>query len=155
MYRIILAAYDGSREGRAALREAVILGKRLKAELHLLAVVAGKRGAEVEGTIYANILANHEDRPQSILDEAVSLLAAKNIEIRASLVHGDPVVEIPAHAKEIGADLVVVGYRRQGIVERWWSGPSGAFLSDYLDCTLLIARNEIGQEEFLTLVTEE
>lgn len=155
MYRRVLAAYDGSREGRAALREAVILGRRMRAELHLLAVIAGKSGAEMEGTIYANILGDREEQPQSILQEAVTLLASRGVEIQASMVRGDPVAEISAYAREIRADLVVVGYRRQSIMERWWSGAKGAFLSDHLDCTLLIARNEISQEDFLTLLSEE
>ncbi len=155
MYRRILAAYDGTREGRAALREAVLLGRRMQAELHVLAVIAGKSGPEMEGTIYADILGDRGEQPQSILEEAVTLLASRGLAIQAKMVRGDPVVEISAHAREIGADLVVVGYRRQSIMERWWSGTKGSFLSDYLDCTLLIARTEISQEAFLKLISEE
>jgi nucleotide-binding universal stress UspA family protein len=152
MYRRILAAYDGSEEGRVALREAVVLGRRCGAELHLLAVIGTESGAEVEGRIYANVLGQHSESHEAVLQEAVELLAARGIGVNALLVHGDPAIEIPAHARKIGADLVVVGYRRQNIVQRWWSGPKGAFLSDHLDCSLLIARNEIGRDDFLKMI---
>ena len=154
MYHRILAAYDGSREGRIALREAIVLGRRLGAELHLLAVISNEGGAEVQARIYANVLSQHAEFHETILQEAVTLLATKGIEVKAHLVHGDPAIEIPTHAKKINADLVVVGYRRQNVVDRWWSGPRGAFLSDHLDCSLLIARNEIGQEDFIKLLED-
>jgi len=134
------------------LREAVILGKRQNADLHLLAVISKRTGAEVEGTIYANVLGSQEHSPESILQEAVTFLAPLGIEVTAKLVRGDPVVEIPAYARSIKADLVVVGYRRQSLMERWWSGSSGAFLSDHLDCSLLIARNDIGHDDFLAML---
>jgi len=64
-------------------------------------------------------------------------------------VVGDPARAIAAFAREVRADLVVVGHRRKNLLERWWSGPSGAYLSDFIDCSLLIARNEISDEDFL------
>jgi len=41
MYHRILLAYDGSREGRTALREGALLARRYGAAVYLLSVVAG------------------------------------------------------------------------------------------------------------------
>jgi len=42
---------------------------------------------------------------------------------------------------------VVVGHRRQTLLERWWSGASGAYLVDNVGCSVLVARNVISDEE--------
>ena len=55
MYKRVLVAYDGSREGRSALREGALLVRELNAELYILAVVAetpGMRG--VGGSVAGN-----------------------------------------------------------------------------------------------------
>jgi Universal stress protein family len=64
----------------------------------------------------------------------------------AKLVRGEPAKEIGAFAKQIEADLIVVGHRRQNAFDRWWSGPKGAYLMDYTDCSLLVARNVVSDE---------
>ena len=51
-------------------------------------------------------------------------------------------------ARQCGAEvfLIVVGHRRLSAFDRWWSGPRGAYLMDYTDCSLLVARNVISDE---------
>jgi nucleotide-binding universal stress UspA family protein len=66
----------------------------------------------------------------------------------ARLTVGEPVKVICAFAKEVDADLVVVGHQKKGLLDRWWSGSTGAYLSDYISCSLLIARNQITDEAF-------
>jgi nucleotide-binding universal stress UspA family protein len=39
-----------------------------------------------------------------------------------------PAEEIGTFARQIEADLIVVGHRRQSAFDRWWSGPRGAYL---------------------------
>jgi len=38
----------------------------------------------------------------------------------AKLVRGQPAQQIGNFAREIGADLIVVGHRRQNAFKRWW-----------------------------------
>ena len=47
-------------------------------------------------------------------------------------MRGQPAEEIGNFAREIEADLIVVGHRRQSAFDRWWSGPKGAYLTVYL-----------------------
>jgi hypothetical protein len=48
---------------------------------------------------------------------------------------------------EVGADLIV-GHRKKSLLERWWSGGSHAYLVDQIDCSLLLARNVISEQQF-------
>jgi len=50
-------------------------------------------------------------------------------------------------ARKVGlTDLIVVCYRRQSAFDLWWSGSKGAYLMDYTDCSLLVARNAVNDE---------
>jgi nucleotide-binding universal stress UspA family protein len=56
-------------------------------------------------------------------------------------------------AKDIGANLVVVGHRPDGPLARWWFSSVGTYLVKNLLCSVLIAQTEIGDEEFAQLLT--
>ena len=45
--------------------------------------------------------------------------------------------------------------RRQNAFVRWWSGPKGAYLMDYTDCSLLIARNAVSDEAIEALLPQQ
>jgi nucleotide-binding universal stress UspA family protein len=148
VYARIVIAYDGTREGRAALREGVSMALRVGAEIHVLAVVADTPGMRMAESTHAGAMALQQDTYKEILDEAVSGLGRRGVKLKAKLVRGEPAEQISAYAKQVKADLVVVGHRKQGLFQRWWSGPSGAYLSDYLSCSLLIARLDIAPDAF-------
>jgi nucleotide-binding universal stress UspA family protein len=81
-----------------------------------------------------------------VLSEGVARLRQLGFDPVAKLVRGEPAEEIGTFARQIGADLIVVGHRRQSAFDRWWSGPRGAYLIDYTDCSLLVARNVVSDE---------
>jgi nucleotide-binding universal stress UspA family protein len=87
-----------------------------------------------------------EDAFMEVLNEGVARLRQLGFDPVAKLVRGEPAEEIGTFARQIGADLIVVGHRRQSAFDRWWSGPRGAYLIDYTDCSLLVARNVISDE---------
>ena len=82
-----------------------------------------------------------------VLNEGVARLRQLGFDPISKLVRGEPAAEIGNFAREVGADLIIVGYRRQSAFDRWWSGPKGAYLMDYTDCSLLVARNVISDED--------
>src|SRR4029079_11051148 len=125
MYKRILLAYDGSVEGRTALREGALMAKQCGAQVFLLSVVADTGG---------------------VLNEGGARLRQLGFEPIAKLVRGEPAQEIGSFARQIEADLIVVGHRRKSAFERWWSGRSWAYLIYYTDCSLLVARNVISDE---------
>lgn len=152
MYKRVLVAYDGSREGRSALREGALLARGLDAELYILAVVAETPGMRVAEGAHAGVMAHQDEAYRSLLEEAVNGLARFGMKVKGKLVRGEPAQEIGAYARQIKADLVVVGHRKQNLLQRWWSGPNGAYLSDYINCSLLIARLDISYEAFFEMM---
>jgi nucleotide-binding universal stress UspA family protein len=148
MYRRILLAFDGSVEGRAALREGALLAKCCGADVFLLSVIGGSAGVRMAEAAYAGALVQHDEQRRAVFAEGLERLKKLGFQPQGRIVTGEPAEEITAAAKEIGADLVVVGHRRQSLLERWWSGASGAYLSERIDCSLLISRNTITDQAF-------
>jgi nucleotide-binding universal stress UspA family protein len=148
MYSRILLAYDGSLEGRTALREGALIALRCRAEIFLLSVIAPSAGVEVAESAYPGPAVRRTDDYRSLLEDGVERLRALGLAVAAELVSGDAAKEIGGHARRVRADLVVVGHRKKTLLERWWSGPSGAYLSDQLTCSLLISRNAMSDEAF-------
>lgn len=148
MYQRILLAYDGSLEGRAALREGALLAQRCGAQVYLLAVLADGAGTRMAGGIDAGAVVQQQESYKAVLDDGVARLKQMGFDPVAKLVTGEPAKEIGAVAVQFGADLVVVGHRRQSVFGRWWSGPTGAYLVDHIHCSLLVGRNVISDEAF-------
>ena len=68
---------------------------------------------------------------------------------------GDPAPQIGLFAKEIRADLVVLGHHKRSMLERWWSGGAGAFITDHVGCSVLIGRNPITDAAFEAELTAD
>jgi nucleotide-binding universal stress UspA family protein len=146
MYKRILLAYDGSVEGLTALREGALLARQCGAEVFLLAVLVDPGALLLPEVALAGASVRMEDDFMEILDEGVGRLRKLGFEPTAKLVRGQPAEEIGNFARQIEADLIVVGHRRQSAFDRWWSGPKGAYLMDYTHCSLLVARNVVSDE---------
>ena len=153
MYKRILLAYDGSVEGRTALREGALLAKQCGAQVFLLSVLTETGTLLLSEVSVAVATAQMEEDFQEILKEGVARLKKLGFDPVAELVRGHPAEEIGKFAKKVGADLVVVGHRRQSAFDRWWSGPKGAYLMDYTDSSLLVARNAVSDEAIEELLT--
>ena len=152
MYKKVLLAYDGSVEGRLALREGAKLAQYCGAEVFLLAVVEPSFGATLEGGVMVPIddqIATY----QAILDEGVRRLQAIGFSPTARLGMGGAGREIAGVAEEIGANLVVIGHRPDGPLGRWLFSSVGTYLVKHLHCSILVAQTEIGDEEFARLLT--
>jgi nucleotide-binding universal stress UspA family protein len=147
MYKRILLAYDGSVEGRTALREGALLARQCDAEVFLLSILADPGTLLLAEVALAGSTVQMEDDFTDVLNEGVARLKQLGFDPVAKLVRGEPAKEIGNFARQIGADLIVVGHRRQSAFDRWWSGPKGAYLIDYSDCSLLVARNIISDDD--------
>lgn len=148
MYKRILMAYDGSREGLVALREGALLAKQCGARIFLLSVLPETGGARVAEAVYGGVVAQQIDSYKALLAGAETTLKHHGFDPVTRLVIGEPAPQIGAFAKEINADLVVLGHRRRSLIERWWSGGTGAYISDFVHCSLLIGRNEVSDADF-------
>lgn len=154
MYRTILLAYDGSLEGRLALREGARLAQVCAARVVLLAVVDPTDGfvplaGGIAGVYIQPEIPDRTDDFQSILDEGFARLTKMGVQAEARLERGEPIDRITEVAKQVSADLVVVGHQKRGMVARWLIGSVAASLTDSLECSLLVARMEIADAELM------
>lgn len=147
MYKKVLLAYDGSIEGRRALREGAKMAQLCKAEIFLLAVVEISAAAAFEGGV---MLSMDDDVKvtRQILTEGVERLQAMGFSPTSRVEIGDAGYKIVEVAEEIGANLVVVGHRPHGPLGKWWFGSVGTYLVKRLRCSVLIAQTEISDDEF-------
>jgi nucleotide-binding universal stress UspA family protein len=147
MYTKVLLAYDGSIEGRRALREGAKLAQLCRAEVFLLAVVELPSVVTSDAGLAIPIGAQTSDF-EPTLAEGVERLKALGFSSTARLEAGDPGQKIADVAEEIGAQLVVVGHRPQGPLARWWFGSVGSYLVKRLRCSVLVSQTEISDDEF-------
>ena len=139
MFEKILMAYNGSREGKAALLQCCEIASFTKAETHLLAV-AGMPSSMflTEGFLPEELLEEEKKRAQEVLEEGVAQLRDRGYAVTGHLAVGEPVEEICRLASEIGAGLIVVGHQRRGIA-RWGHGPVGKTLLHHSPCSVFVA----------------
>ncbi|MGH8302770.1 MAG: universal stress protein, partial [Steroidobacteraceae bacterium] len=150
----MLLAYDGSIEGRTALREGALLARRHGAQVFVLSVIREVAGTKLGEGVGGGGVAQQRVEYERVLQEGMARLAALDFQPSGKLVIGEPAREIAAYAEQVKADLVVVGHRRQSAIGRWWSGPSGAYLSDHVRCSLLVCKNIIDDEQFASLLAQ-
>lgn len=148
MYKSILLAYDGSREGVLALREGALLAKTCGAKVVLLSVIPSATATAEFAAGVGGTLVDHIDGYKDLLKQAAAWMTERGFEPVPRLVIGDPAQSIGAVAKEIAADLVVVGHGHKNFLSRWWSGSTKAYLSDHVGCSILIACNPTTDDAF-------
>jgi nucleotide-binding universal stress UspA family protein len=140
MYDTILLAYDGSRETRVALREGAELARYCEARVHLLSIIPMPIGVAAGEAFNAGIVIENEIACyRAILDEGLAKIRAKGLQADGQIVSGDPIEQIVRHARELDADLVVLGHVARHGLARWWHSSVGASLLDELDCSVLVA----------------
>jgi manganese transport protein len=105
-YRRILVPLDHSRLDRLTLSHAAGIAQRDEARLYLLHVEEG-----VTSQMYGSESSTAEvEAGREYLDRLVSALTAMNINVETSIRHSSrPRTEIVAYAREINADLLVMG----------------------------------------------
>jgi nucleotide-binding universal stress UspA family protein len=139
MYRNILLCYDGTEEGRNALKEGAEVALSMNAHTHLLAILrisGADLAAESLGPVHSH---DEQQAAMRILREGVEWLKARNLDARGQLVFGDPVSHISTCARKLGCDLIVVGHRHRSRLARWWSEDEDAKLLEQAPCSILVA----------------
>lgn len=150
MYSTIVLAYDGTLEGRLALREGARLAQIFQARVVLVAVV--DMAHEVFAGDFGGVYASTDKVPevQKILEEGTERLKRMGLQPEVKLERGSPSERINSVATEVDADLVVVGHHKQGALASWLTGSVTNDLSNSLSCSLLVARLEVTDELLFT-----
>ena len=139
MYRKILLCYDGSAEGRRALHEGAEIAQATGSQAHLLAICRSMIRTSVPEGVTPALVSCEEQTARALLEDGVSKLQTLGLRAEGTLVFGDAIEQIPRVARELGADLIVVGHRSRGRLARWWSDSPEQTLLDYVSCSILVA----------------
>ena len=138
MYQKILLAYDGSPDGREALAQARNLASMSGATVRLLAIIdPSENMLAVEGMSF--VPDNQRFVMQSVLDAGVKRLQGAGCAATNDVKYGNPAEQIVLSAREMNADLIVIGHRDQGALARWLNGSVGASILHHPPCSVLVA----------------
>lgn len=141
MYKRILLAYDGSESGQKALLDCRDIAQWSQASLELIAVMPPQRAmVAAEGVIYEkSFVEQDKDKYRGILNDGLRRLMDAGHEAHGEVLYGETVDEIVRHAKQIDADLVVVGHKHlDGWAARWWRGSVSKSLIAHAPCSVLV-----------------
>jgi nucleotide-binding universal stress UspA family protein len=109
MYSRILVANDGSPGGQKALSGAIELARKLSAELHMVTVEELPRfPASIDEIAEEKDEANHRFAP--VIDAAKAEAKGAGAAIETHLVPGHVAEGVIGLIKQLGADLLVVGF---------------------------------------------
>ncbi|MDF5997384.1 universal stress protein [Pseudomonas aeruginosa] len=87
--------------------------------------------------------AAHEcEEARQVLDEVRALLAGCELEVRAELRAGDPVQVILGEARRLGCELIVIGHRHLGRLERLLDPSVGDRVIREAPCPVLVEVRE-------------
>jgi nucleotide-binding universal stress UspA family protein len=120
---------------------AASIAKNNDAKLFVITVVRppegwwGIGGAPPTATALAKAL---DEAQHSVLDLTVQDLDTEGIEVETVEELGDPAATIIAFCSETKADLLVVGKRGAGLIERFVMGSVADRLSHYAPCPVLV-----------------
>ncbi len=139
MFHKILLCYDGSVEGRNALKDGADVALCMQAETHLLAILRDAPTGMVPEGVTATLFAQQEQEAMRILREGVNWLREHGLNAHGYIAYGNPIEHIDATARKLEADLIVVGHRQRSRLSRWWSEAEDATLLDRASCSILVS----------------
>jgi nucleotide-binding universal stress UspA family protein len=141
-----VVAVDQSLEAEVALREAVGLARRVGASLVLLHVAKVVGPSSFAGPrTWARAEEAARDTGEEILQEAGRL--AGDVVVARELQFGDPVEVICRLARELEADLVVLGSRRRSWLERLLDSSVSVGVAARAPCSVLVVRGPDAEAE--------
>ncbi|WGR93125.1 universal stress protein [Bradyrhizobium sp. ISRA443] len=139
MYQRILLAFDGSADGREALAQTQGLALSCGATVHLVAIIDGTESMPVVEATSFVVSDAQRFAVQAAIDEGVRRLHDAGCSTMGALRYGKPSEQIVRAAKEMSADLIVVGHRDQGTLARWLNGSVGETILNKPPCSVLVA----------------
>ncbi len=139
MYRKVLLCYDGTAEGRRALRQGADVVLCMKSEAYLLAIAQSYASSTIPEGVTPGLCESEDRRANALLQEGVQWLRDRGITAHGSVEYGRASDCIAVFAERIGADLIVVGHKHRSRLARWWSESDEESLLEVVRCSILVA----------------
>lgn len=134
--RTIVVAYDGSQHSKKALETARALAERFGSKIYVVHVVDTAVLSLSDAFSSPSVVESLRQRGEKVLKEALS--AAPGAE--AKLLEGDPAYEIAKFAKDVKADLIVVGSRGLSTIRKSLLGSVAGRLVQESDVSVLVVK---------------
>jgi nucleotide-binding universal stress UspA family protein len=147
--RTIVVGYDGTRPAERALRRAIALARAFGASVVIADVVAPQPLVGSPGAFgvppYWDYPAGLDVRANELLweqhrERIAALLGESGVPHEFAGVVGQPTEEVVEVAERRGADLIVVGTREPGFVERLLGGSVSQGVARHAHCDVLVVR---------------
>ena len=140
----ILVAVDGSPSADKAVDAAVLLAKSSGAVLQLLYVSyfdseTDDEAAERISWLPESVVGSASRQAQAILDHAAEHIPA-GVKFRCHRETGNPAKKIVEFAEKNGSDMIVVGGRGLGLVERFLMGSVSQAVMEAAKCTVIVVK---------------
>ncbi|HEY6570622.1 MAG TPA: universal stress protein [Candidatus Limnocylindrales bacterium] len=141
-----LLAIDGSGESENALDTAASLVWPPRSRLDIVTVVPADTELLGGPWMFASydvvpaVRDRLRDEGRRLVDEAAALVRRPGLEVVGRVLEGRAATAITDAAKRTGAQLVIVGARGHGTLERMLLGSVSAEVVDHADCPVLVAR---------------
>ncbi|HOT95180.1 MAG TPA: universal stress protein [Methanoregulaceae archaeon] len=141
MFRKVLVAIDGSNQSRLALSTAVDVAKVWKAEVHAAYVIEiGLFSSLPVDNTWEVMYSLLDKEGKEILEEAVAAGREAGIPVTTHLRQGHAGEELLNLAREIGADLIVLGSLGKSGIERLLIGSVSSFVVTNSPVTTMVVR---------------
>jgi nucleotide-binding universal stress UspA family protein len=134
--KTIVLAYDGTEASERALERAADIGAAFGSSV-IVTSVSTRLGGAVHGGGSANP-ADPPEAHESLLDGATKALADRGVQAESVLALGDAAEAIVELAEQRGADLIVVGTREPGFLERLFGHSVSGSVQRHAHCDVLI-----------------
>ncbi|OUL96404.1 universal stress protein [Paraburkholderia hospita] len=126
----ILLCYDGTPEGRLAMRCGAALAQQLEAETHLLSILDCSYWSSGFDVLSAMKFEVDEQAARETLREGIDRLRAWGVVATGHYSTGNAIDQITRLADSLKVDLIVIGHHPRGLFARWWTGENHALLLD-------------------------
>jgi len=137
----IVVAVDLSDYSEMVVARASAIAVAFSAEIHLISVVGLPKLITSEADIGLQEVRASEkefqEHQKRLIDE---YLVGSNLHIESRVLHGDPSGKIISYANEIGADLIIMGSKAYGKVQRFLLGGVSEDVVRGAKCSVMIAR---------------
>lgn len=138
---IVVVGIDGSDHSRHAAAMAVALARQNGAALHLVTVVRppegwwGIVGSPPTPTALSKSLA---DARREVLDSVIADLDVEGLDLSTIEEVGDPARTLIQHCENVGADLLILGTRGAGLIERIMLGSVASRVAHDAPCPVML-----------------
>lgn len=136
----ILVAHDGSAHAGKALQEASNIALLMAAEITILNVAPNLCLSEVSDSECSLISNSLHSEAEGAMKKVADELATKGIKAEIVIKIGHPVEMIVDTAKEIGADLIVIGSHGRHGAKRFLLGGVSAKVVEHAPCHVLVIK---------------